>query len=117
MDNDKTDLPFAVIFAKEVFGGTGYNIFNVALVTRAFLFFAYPDGDYIGKYYKVKIGESSFFKMWNVINDTSNIESEEDVDVTNFDLCYIYEYMYRENYSSCPFSTTLSSMILFTLSL
>jgi len=33
---------FAVIFAKEVFGGTGYNLFNVALVTRAFLFFAYP---------------------------------------------------------------------------
>ena len=33
---------FAVIFAKEVFGGTGYNIFNVALVTRVFLFFAYP---------------------------------------------------------------------------
>lgn len=55
-------------------------------------------GDYTGKHYKVKIGESSFFKMWNVINDTSNIESEEDVDVTNSDLCYIYEYMYRENY-------------------
>lgn len=33
---------FAVIFAKEIFGGTGMNIFNVALVTRAFLFFAYP---------------------------------------------------------------------------
>ena len=33
---------FAVIFAKEVFGGTGYNVFNVALVTRAFLFFSYP---------------------------------------------------------------------------
>ncbi len=33
---------FAVIFVKEVFGGTGYNIFNVALVARAFLFFAYP---------------------------------------------------------------------------
>lgn len=33
---------FSVIFAKEVFGGTGYNIFNVALITRAFLFFAYP---------------------------------------------------------------------------
>lgn len=33
---------FAVIFAKEVFGGTGMNIFNVALVARAFLFFAYP---------------------------------------------------------------------------
>lgn len=33
---------FAVIFAKEVFGGTGFNIWNVALVARAFLFFAYP---------------------------------------------------------------------------
>ena len=33
---------FAVVFSKEVFGGTGYNIFNVALITRAFLFFAYP---------------------------------------------------------------------------
>ena len=48
---------FAVIFAKEIFGGTGMNIFNVALVTRAFLFFSYPsmmsgdkvwvNGDYI----------------------------------------------------------------------
>ncbi len=33
---------FSVVFAKEVFGGTGMNVFNVALVTRAFLFFAYP---------------------------------------------------------------------------
>lgn len=32
----------SVIFVKEVFGGTGYNIFNVALVTRAVLFFGYP---------------------------------------------------------------------------
>jgi Na+-transporting NADH:ubiquinone oxidoreductase subunit B len=33
---------FAVIFGKEVFGGTGMNIMNPALLTRAFLFFAYP---------------------------------------------------------------------------
>ncbi len=33
---------FGVIFAKEVFGGTGKNIFNPALMARAFLFFAYP---------------------------------------------------------------------------
>ena len=33
---------FAVVFAKEVFGGTGMNIWNPALVARAFLFFAYP---------------------------------------------------------------------------
>ncbi len=33
---------FAVIFAKEVFGGTGMNFLNPALTGRAFLFFAYP---------------------------------------------------------------------------
>lgn len=35
-------IAFGVIFAKEVFGGTGMNILNVALTARAFLFFAYP---------------------------------------------------------------------------
>ncbi len=33
---------FAVIIGKEIFGGTGMNIVNVALTARAFLFFAYP---------------------------------------------------------------------------
>ncbi|MBR6346232.1 MAG: NADH:ubiquinone reductase (Na(+)-transporting) subunit B [Bacteroidales bacterium] len=33
---------FSVIFVKEVFGGTGMNIWNPALVARAFLFFSYP---------------------------------------------------------------------------
>lgn len=33
---------FTVVFCKEVFGGTGMNIWNPALVARAFLFFAYP---------------------------------------------------------------------------
>ena len=36
-------VAFAVIFGKEVFGGTGMNIWNPALLTRAFLFFAYPN--------------------------------------------------------------------------
>ncbi len=35
-------ITFGVILAKEVFGGTGMNILNVALTGRAFLFFAYP---------------------------------------------------------------------------
>lgn len=35
-------VAFSVIFAKEIFGGTGMNIFNPALVARAFLFFSYP---------------------------------------------------------------------------
>ena len=35
-------VAFAVILGKEVFGGTGMNIWNPALIARAFLFFAYP---------------------------------------------------------------------------
>ena len=35
-------VAFAVIFGKEVFGGSGMNIVNPALTARAFLFFAYP---------------------------------------------------------------------------
>lgn len=41
---------FAVIIGKEVFGGTGMNIVNPALLARAFLFFAYPkkmSGDFV----------------------------------------------------------------------
>ena len=58
---------FAVIFAKEVFGGTGYNVFNVALVTRAFLFFAYPaqmSGD------KVFVASSKIFGLGHDLPDT-----------------------------------------------
>jgi Na+-transporting NADH:ubiquinone oxidoreductase subunit B len=43
---------FAVVIGKEVFGGTGMNILNIALTARAFLFFAYPtkmSGDKIWK--------------------------------------------------------------------
>ncbi len=38
---------FAVVIAKETFGGTGMNVFNVALVARVFVFFAFP-GDISG---------------------------------------------------------------------
>ena len=33
---------FGIVIGKEIFGGTGYNIFNPALIARAFVFFAYP---------------------------------------------------------------------------
>jgi Na+-transporting NADH:ubiquinone oxidoreductase subunit B len=59
---------FSVIFAKEVFGGTGYNIFNVALITRAFLFFAYPSkmsGDQVF----VRVEDSFGFGAPEVVND------------------------------------------------
>ena len=35
-------VAFSVILGKEVFGGTGMNVFNPALLARAFLFFSYP---------------------------------------------------------------------------
>lgn len=35
-------VAFSVIIAKEIFGGTGMNFLNVALIARAFIFFAYP---------------------------------------------------------------------------
>ncbi|MEM6965046.1 MAG: NADH:ubiquinone reductase (Na(+)-transporting) subunit B [Bacteroidota bacterium] len=35
-------VAFAVILGKEAFGGTGMNILNIALLARAFIFFAYP---------------------------------------------------------------------------
>lgn len=36
-------VAFSVVFCKEVFGGTGMNIWNPALFTRAILFFSYPN--------------------------------------------------------------------------
>lgn len=35
-------VAFAVLLGKEAFGGTGMNVLNVALLARAFIFFAYP---------------------------------------------------------------------------
>lgn len=58
---------FSVIFAKEVFGGTGFNIVNIALITRAFLFFAYPasmSGD------KVFVGTEPILGVGNAIPDS-----------------------------------------------
>lgn len=58
-------VAFSVIFVKEVFGGTGMNIFNVALVTRCFLFFSYPakmSGD------SVWIGQSSIFGLGQTVD-------------------------------------------------
>jgi len=38
---------FGIVIGKEIFGGVGMNIFNPALIARAFIFFAYP-GDISG---------------------------------------------------------------------
>ena len=59
-------VAFAVIIGKEIFGGTGMNIFNVALLARAFLFFSYPSkmsGD------KVWVADESIFGLGNTLPD------------------------------------------------
>jgi len=54
---------FAVVIAKEVFGGTGMNILNVAMTARAFLYFAYPaeiSGDKVWTYLGDKVAVDGF---------------------------------------------------------
>ncbi len=52
---------FAVIIAKEAFGGTGMNILNIALTARAFLYFAYPS-------------QISGDKVWTYLGDKTPID-------------------------------------------
>lgn len=54
---------FAVVIGKEVFGGTGMNILNVAMTARAFLYFAYPaqiSGDQVWTYLSDKAAVDGF---------------------------------------------------------
>ena len=51
-------VAFSVIFGKEVFGGTGMNIFNPALVARAFVFFAFTPQ---------MSGEKVWFSDWKMM--------------------------------------------------
>lgn len=51
---------FAVVIAKEVFGGTGMNVLNVAMTARAFLYFAYPS-DMAGS-------------IWTYVGDKQTVE-------------------------------------------
>ena len=58
---------FSVIFCKEIFGGTGMNIFNPAIAARMFLFFSYPSkmtGDTIW------VAQNSIFGLGNDLPDT-----------------------------------------------
>jgi Na+-transporting NADH:ubiquinone oxidoreductase subunit B len=55
---------FAVIFGKEVFGGTGMNIFNPALLARAFAFFAYTP--------QIS-GETAWFSDWKFMGATDAV--------------------------------------------
>ena len=49
---------FAVIFGKEIFGGTGMNVFNPAVLARAFVFFAYTPQ---------MSGETVWYSTWKIL--------------------------------------------------
>ncbi len=51
-------VAFAVIFGKEVFGGTGMNVFNPALTARAFVFFAFTPQ---------MSGEEVWYSKWSMM--------------------------------------------------
>ncbi|MDL5048799.1 NADH:ubiquinone reductase (Na(+)-transporting) subunit B [Oscillatoria amoena NRMC-F 0135] len=88
---------FAVVIAKEAFGGTGMNILNVALTARAFLYFAYPtdiSGEvwtYLGEGAKTVAGYSGATPLavaaastGNVVADLSNFGSGWADDIYSF---------------------------------
>ncbi|MCS6967397.1 MAG: NADH:ubiquinone reductase (Na(+)-transporting) subunit B [Cytophagales bacterium] len=72
---------FAVLVAKEVFGGTGMNILNVALTARAFLYFAYPTDisgsvwTYLGQEAKTVDGYSGATALAIIAETSANLKS------------------------------------------
>ena len=75
---------FGIIIGKEIFGGTGFNIFNPALTARAFVFFAYPttmSGDKVwalegmsGATPLLKVASSSGNDPYSLLGDYSWME-------------------------------------------
>ncbi len=63
---------FAVLLAKEAFGGTGMNVVNIALMARAFIYFAYPtsisgDGPWVSAI-DLSAGETSYSFLHTMFN-------------------------------------------------
>ena len=92
-------ISFGVVIGKEVFGGTGMNIFNPALVGRAFLFFAYPaqiSGDRVwtirgeqlvdGYSGATPLGVAALAGE-NVVTDLANIASNSTSQFADYSLC------------------------------
>ena len=63
-------VAFAVIIGKEAFGGTGMNIWNVALLARVFVFFAYPttisgDNVWVSGFENIAAGVAADYSWWH----------------------------------------------------
>jgi Na+-transporting NADH:ubiquinone oxidoreductase subunit B len=63
-------VAFAVILGKEAFGGTGMNVLNIALLARAFIFFAYPttiagDQVWVSGFESIASGVAADYGWWH----------------------------------------------------
>lgn len=88
---------FAVIIGKEIFGGTGMNVLNVALTARAFLFFAYPtamSGDKVWMAGQEADGLTGSTALGDLASFMTDKPSVAGMDVTGDAL-----QMYTNNYS------------------
>ncbi|RMF25908.1 MAG: NADH:ubiquinone reductase (Na(+)-transporting) subunit B [Bacteroidetes bacterium] len=64
-------VAFAVWIGKEAFGGTGMNVMNIALLARAFVFFAYPteisgDNVWVAGFEQIKAGVPADYGWWEL---------------------------------------------------
>ena len=85
---------FAVVIGKEVFGGTGMNILNPALLARGFAFFAYPtklSGDKVwvsDGYTDAISGETALGELATLVKDNVSTEQVNNV-LSNFSSWYL----------------------------
>lgn len=75
-------ISFGVVFAKEMFGGTGKNFLNPALTSRAFLYFAYP-GQIIGDQVWVAVDGYSGPTLLTTMGSVSEVSSGVFADITS----------------------------------
>lgn len=79
---------FGVVIGKEIFGGTGYNIFNPALTARVFAFFAYPtalSGDTVWVYKMPETdGLTAATSLLASAKESSSIMSNIDYNILNY---------------------------------
>jgi len=104
-------ISFGVVIGKEIFGGTGMNILNPALTSRAFLFFAFPA--YMSGSMWVGGNPNTIQKNINTINQQVGYDAVSQESCLNrFNLSYkiqkihtdaITAYEYNKNVSTLPY--------------
>ena len=77
---------FGIVIGKEIFGGTGFNVFNPALVARAFLFFSYPTKMSGSEVWVAKSSDSEYLTQATPLADLSNNIPINEINHSWFDM-------------------------------